>query len=224
MPNFIKTIGSQDIVNRKDIQTLYSCFPQILQNSLKHLLSSGQSVFDLQLQPNSDLFGYKIFLLLIKQMFKTILMIRRNFTLGVLNYLLRKRFRNHIKEFSHKKYRNSTEFSKYVWQLKDANITSIVTWKVVAKAFSDTKINFSKLCLTGKVFMINALNDTQFLNKKSELINTCRHQNKLLLKCLKRNNKRHDSMDQKFKVQIILNSCCSIYFLCFLDIKIKMYT
>ena len=80
-------------------------------------------------------------------------------------------------------------------QLKDANITPIVTWKVVAKVFSDTKINFCKLCLTEKVFIINALNDSQLLNKKSELINTCRHQNNLLFKCLKRNNKRHDSMD-----------------------------
>ena len=84
--------------------------------------------------------------------------------------------------------------SKYIWQLKDTNVAPTVTWKVVAKVFSDTKINFCKLCLTEKVFIINALNDSQLLNKKSELINTCRHQNKLLLKCLKR-NKRHDSMD-----------------------------
>ena len=80
-------------------------------------------------------------------------------------------------------------------QLKDANITPIVTWKVVAKVFSDTKINFCKLRLTEKVFIIDIINDRQLLNKKSELINTCRYQNKLVLKCLKRNNKRHDSMD-----------------------------
>ena len=80
-------------------------------------------------------------------------------------------------------------------QLKDANIAPIVTWKVVANVFSDTKINFCKLRLTEKVFITNTLNGTQLLNKKSELINACRHQNKLLLKFLKRNNKRHDSMD-----------------------------
>ena len=47
--------------------------------------------------------------------------------------------------------------------------------KVVGKVFSDTKINICKLCLTEKVFMINALNDSQLLNKKSELLNKCRH-------------------------------------------------
>ena len=94
-------------------------------------------------------------------------------------------FRNHKKEFTHKKYRDSTELPKYIWQLKDINITPTVTWKVVAMVFSDIKINFCKLCLTETVFIINALDDSQLLNKKSELINTCRHQNKWFLKCLK---------------------------------------
>ena len=119
----------------------------------------------------------------------------KKFCLGVSEIPLKEHFRNHKKEFTHKKYRKSTELSKYIWQLKDANIAPIVIWKVVAKVFSNTKINFCKLCLSEKVFIINALNDIQLLNKKSDLINTCRHQNKLLLKCLKRNNKKHDSMD-----------------------------
>ena len=76
-------------------------------------------------------------------------------------------------------------------------VTKVFSWKVVAKVFSDTKIKFCKLCLTEKVFIINALNDSQLLNKKSELISTCRHQNELSLKYLKRNNKKHDSMDEK---------------------------
>ena len=84
---------------------------------------------------------------------------------GVSVTPFKERSRNHKKEFAHKKYRNSTEFSKYVWQLKDANIAPTVTWKVVAKLFSDTKIDFSKLCFTEKVFIINALNDSQLLNK-----------------------------------------------------------
>ena len=119
---------------------------------------------------------------------------QKKFYLGVPETPFKERFRNHKKEFTHKKYRNSTELSKYIRQLKDTNIASIVKWKIVAKVFSDTKINFCQLCLTEKVFIINALNDSQLLNEKSELINTCRHQKKLLLKCLKR-NKRHDSMD-----------------------------
>ena len=119
----------------------------------------------------------------------------KKFYLGVSETPFKEGFRNHKKEFTHKKYWNSTELSKYTWQLNDANITPIVTWKVVAKVFSETKFNFCKLCLREKVFIIKALNDSQLLNKKSDLTNTCHHQSKLLLKCLNRNNRRHDSID-----------------------------
>ena len=44
------------------------------------------------------------------------------------------------------------------------------------------KLNFCKLCLSEKLYIIKSLNDPKFLNKKSELVNTCRHQSKLLLK------------------------------------------
>ena len=49
--------------------------------------------------------------------------------------------------------------------------------------------SFCKLCLTEKLFILNTLGDDNCLNKKTEFINKCRHQNKLLLKNVK------DSMD-----------------------------
>ena len=65
--------------------------------------------------------------------------------------------------------------SKYIWQLRNANIAPVVTWNVVLEVIPETKINFCELYLTKKLFIINALNDNQLLNKKSELINTCHH-------------------------------------------------
>ena len=70
----------------------------------------------------------------------------RKFYLRVSETPFNERFRNHKKEFTHKKYRKGTKLLKYKWQLKDANIAPTVTWKVVAKVFSDTKNNFCKLC------------------------------------------------------------------------------
>ena len=97
----------------------------------------------------------------------------KKFYLGFSETPFKECFRNHKNEFTHKKYRNSTEFLKCKWQLKDANIIPIVTWKKVAKVFSDTKLNFCKLCLTEKLFIINALSDNQLINNESEFINTC---------------------------------------------------
>ena len=55
----------------------------------------------------------------------------------------------------------------------------------------NVSLNYCKLCLTQKFFIIKSLDDCNSLNKRSELVSKCRHQNMLLL-C---NLKRSDSMD-----------------------------
>ena len=110
---------------------------------------------------------------------------------GVCETPFKDRFRNHTKDFNHRKYNKSTELSKYIWELKDKDITPSIKWKIVSKVISKTRVNFCKLCLTEKFHIVNMFDDCRLLNKKSELINACRHQNKLLLKSLKRN----DTMD-----------------------------
>ena len=70
----------------------------------------------------------------------------------------------------------------------------MVAWKVAAKVFSETKVNFCQLCLTGKVFIKNGLNGSQLLNQKSN-DKYIRQQNKLLLKILRINKRILDRMD-----------------------------
>ena len=96
-------------------------------------------------------------------------------------------FGNHTRDFKHLKYRNSTELSKYKWKLRDANISPIIEWSIVTKVLSKTQLNFCKLCLPEKFYIIKSLNDPNLLSKKSELVNPCRHQSKLLLKSFKKN-------------------------------------
>ena len=59
------------------------------------------------------------------------------------------------------------------------------------KVNSKVSPNYFKLCLTVKFFTTKSLDDCNFLNKRSELVSKCRHQNKLLL-C---NIKGNDSMN-----------------------------
>ena len=80
-------------------------------------------------------------------------------------------------DFNHKQYINCIELSKYIWSLKDAGTPCTINWSIVA--------------LTEKCHLTEYFNDIRLLNKKSQLINACRHQSKLLIKTLKRN----DSMD-----------------------------
>ena len=70
-------------------------------------------------------------------------------------------------------------------------MTPIVKWSIVKRVNSKTAANYWRLCLTEKFYIIQFLDDKNLLNKKSELVNKCRHQNKLLLSHVKRN----DTMD-----------------------------
>ena len=117
-----------------------------------------------------------------------------NFYFGVSETPFKESFRNHKKEFNYAKYRNSTELSKYIRQLKDLNMTPTMSWEIAAVIRCEARIDYCKLCLTEKLFIIKSIDNNQLLNKKSELVNTCRH-NKLLLKSLKTNHSRNDTMD-----------------------------
>ena len=111
----------------------------------------------------------------------------KKISLGVTETPFKERFGNNTRDFKHRKYRNSTELSKYIWELKDANISQFIKWGIVTKVLSKTQLNFSKLCLSEKFYIIKSSNDLNLLNKKFELVNTCRHQSKLLLKRFKKN-------------------------------------
>ena len=73
---------------------------------------------------------------------------------------------NLTRDFKHPKYRNSTELSKCIWELKDANISPVIEWSIVTKVLSKTQLNFCKLCLSEKFSIIKSLNDPNLLNKK----------------------------------------------------------
>ena len=83
------------------------------------------------------------------------------------------RYRNHLMSFRHEKRRNETELSKHLPQ---------ITWKILAKAKPYT--NFTKrcnLCTTEKLFLI-CRPHMATLNKRNELVSTCRHRRKFILR------------------------------------------
>ena len=77
--------------------------------------------------------------------------------------------------------RNSTELSKYIWNLKNNNISYSIKWKILKRAKSYN--NASKrcnLCIWEKYFII-CKPDIATLNRRNEFVSTCRHANKFLL-------------------------------------------
>ena len=101
--------------------------------------------------------------------------------IGLTENAFKTRYSNHIQSFTHKKYENSTELSKYIWNLKCKNQPSEISWSILSHAQAYT--NATKrcnLCLTEKLCIMNA-DKSSLLNSRSELISKCRHENKYYL-------------------------------------------
>ena len=106
--------------------------------------------------------------------------------LGLAETTFKERYNNHKSSFNNENSKNSTELSKYVWSLRENNKIPSIKWKIVKIVYSKATSSFCKLCLTEKLFILNALGGEKCLNKKKNLlINAARHQNKLLLKNVK---------------------------------------
>ena len=90
-------------------------------------------------------------------------------------------FNNHTKSFNLEHYENDTELSKEYWAIKRNHFIPKVTWRIIRKYSS---FNAPKrkcyMCLNAKLEIASYKEDNLF-NKKPELINKCRHQNKFTI-------------------------------------------
>ena len=92
------------------------------------------------------------------------------------------RYRNHTASFRHAKHRNSTELSKYIWTVKDNNINFFISWRILSSSLPYKSSNKRcNLCLKEK-FLIICRPELSSLNKRNELVSSCRHRNKALLR------------------------------------------
>ena len=90
----------------------------------------------------------------------------------------------HKNSFKHENKANSTELSKYVWELKKKGTTPIISWEIIdhARPYNNGS-KVCHLCSTEKFHIITSKRN--LLNKRTELVSTCRHVNKFLLKNIK---------------------------------------
>ena len=100
---------------------------------------------------------------------------------GASDTIFKQRYHNHIRDCNHERYSKCTELWKYIWQLKRNKKITSIEWKIVRKAICDAKSNYCLLCLKEKFFITNYPHENILLNKRSELISKCRHENKNML-------------------------------------------
>ena len=97
--------------------------------------------------------------------------------MGLSETPFKDRYRNYVREFNNEIQYNKTELSKYVSDLKH-NKEPHIRWTIVCKIYGNPKRNFCRLCLKEKLLIIKFPNQDILLNKPSEFISKCRHENK----------------------------------------------
>ena len=103
------------------------------------------------------------------------------FYIGLTAPPFKKRFSNHKSSFKNLDYSQSTTLSSYVWQLKNEGKNPSVSFSILQKSKSFTpEILKCYLCTAEKMRILFA-DPSKTINKRSEIMSTCRHKRKFLL-------------------------------------------
>ena len=92
-----------------------------------------------------------------------------------------------------------TTLSSYIWKLKDKKIPHFVNWSIKERGHPFSSGGQTcDLCLTEKLITLTA-DQNSMLNKRDELLETCRHQRKNLLVTLFKPPKNKEPPDTTIK-------------------------
>ena len=92
------------------------------------------------------------------------------------------RYGNHLKSFNNTKYKNETELSKETWRLRDKGADYDIKWKIIRQHATYNPVSQRcALCLNEKLEILESRGQNS-LNKRSEIVSTCRHKLKYMLK------------------------------------------
>ena len=100
---------------------------------------------------------------------------------GISENWFKLRYGNHKKSFNHKIYKNDSELSNEYWKVKEKGGNPKVTWRILKKCSAyNPESKRCLLCISEKL-EIAEYNGDNILNKRSEVVSKCRHQNKYAL-------------------------------------------
>ena len=189
--NFPKKHPLHRIVNRHTVRLSYCCMPNIgtiLKGHNRAVLTpstskdeeEGDEVCNCRRKNECPLEGKcQIKSVVYKAEVKTTA--GNTFTyIGLTKNKFKERYYGHTNSFRNEKYINETELSKLIWDLKHKNIGYSIDWKVITRSRSyKPGSKFCNLCLTEK---LHILKNPDSINKRSELLNKCRHSREFLVK------------------------------------------
>ena len=97
--------------------------------------------------------------------------------IGLTGNEFKTRYYQHRHDFSNPNNKDKTELSKYIWSLKENKTKYEINWKIIKKVPKRKNGNkICRLCISEALEIIK--NKRGQLNKKTEIMNSCRYKNK----------------------------------------------
>ena len=179
------------LFNRHTVKISYSCMPNfrsILNRHNNQILNKQEQPItprtcNCQSRPNCPLDGQCLSSSIVYQATVTRHDNQHQETyVGITEGEFKYRYNNHTATFRNESDHDTTRLSLYVWKLKKANIRHSISWKILKKCNAyNTKSKKCNLCLYEK-YIILCKPELCTLNRRSEVVATCRHRKKFKLK------------------------------------------
>ena len=183
--HFSKNKKLHKLFNRNNVKVSYSCTPnigRIIKGHNKKLTTTREEDEPCNCRAECPAQGNCRKTSLVYQCDVTAENIPKRTYIGLTEREFKVRISEHKTSFGNKKYSNSTTLSSYVWELKEKNLNPTLKWSIVKQINSYNNVSKScKLCLYEKYVILNYPSQEELLNKRSELVSKCRHENKFLL-------------------------------------------
>ena len=100
------------------------------------------------------------------------------FNVGISEKEFTSKYNNHTMSFRNRTHENDSKLPKFIWNLKDQNKEFHIQWSIFKK-YSRSKS--CKFCLLKKPVISNFKEKERLLNKWSDLVLKCKHENKYIL-------------------------------------------
>ena len=183
------------IINRNNVKLSYSCMPNIaskIKNHNNKIMKENSKKLDdscnCRNQESCPMKGRNCRKANVIYEANIITDVETKTYIGLSSNELKKRIASHYTTINckpenknYQKYTQSTELSKEIHRLKSKNINYKVDWKIIAsEAKARPGVDTCRLCLKEALLILQA-ND-KCINRRTELMNKCRHMSKFLIK------------------------------------------
>ncbi|GFR92820.1 hypothetical protein ElyMa_000876700 [Elysia marginata] len=191
------------IINKNTIKLSYSCTPnikQIISSHNKRIINESSNkarttkLCNCRDKPSCPLQGKCLEQSLVYQ--ATISETNTNKIdtyIGITENTFKTRFNQHMSSFRLHFKKSATALSEHVWKLKDNKKDFKISWKIIEKSAAySTKTKKCNVCPSEKYFI---LEKKPTLNERKEILSTCMHTRKYLLKNAKESRRTTDELD-----------------------------